>query len=182
MRHLEDGGWAPEQEIVLRYCSAVEVKHRKWLGYVASGIVDPNEPFIIAVNGFQIPHQSAFRDEIPYPIRAVLPLGPSTVTVDVQSGAVVDEGFQTRWRISKESGVQISTGVFLDGAYAGISGLLFASTDPLRVSKRNVSALTYLHNPTSVGAKALPRAWFRAGTEYWVEGDRLRRQFLPVSS
>ncbi len=59
-------GWVPEAQIVLRYRSAIEEKHKKWRKYVSSGVISEDEPFLVGVNGFQIPHgHNDFPDEIP---------------------------------------------------------------------------------------------------------------------
>jgi len=180
---FEGNGWIPESQIVLRYRSAVEEKHKRWLKYVDSGIVSVDEPFLVAVNGFQIPDgNNAFPDEVPYQVQSVIPLGAPSVTIDRETGEVLRQGFETRWHIRKKSGVQVSIGVFLDDAYAGISGLLFSAAHPLYLQQSGIAPLSHLHNPKAVGTKALPRGWVQVGMEYWVEENQLLRCPLQVGA
>ncbi len=177
---LSKGGWIPEPQIVLRYRAAVEEKHGKWLKYVRSRIVSADEPYLVALNGFQIPHgNNAFPDEVPYQVQSVLPLGAPSVTIDRETGQVLKESFETRWHTQKKSGAQVPTGVFLDPAYAGISGLLFSSAHPLYLRATGIGSLSHLHNPNAEGQKTLPRGWAQIGREYWVEKNQLLQRSLP---
>ena len=181
---FEGNGYVPESQIVLRYRSAVEEKHKKWLKYVTSRIVSADEPFLVAVNGFQIPDgNNAFPDEVPYQVQSVLPIGAPSVTIDRETGQVLKEGFKTRWHIQKKSGAQVPTGVFLDEAYAGISGLLFSAAHPLYFLRESgVRHLSHLDNPKAVGRKALERGWVQVGMEYWVEANQLLHRPLPIGA
>ncbi len=173
----EADGWVPESRIVLRYCAAVKEKSCKREGYIEKNLTATTEPFVVAINGFQIrPLLNASADEVPYAVQSVLPLGVPTATVDVQSGGIVGEGFETRWNISKRSGTQIGTGTFLDQTYSTVSGILFSDVHPLYVRDIRRESLAFLHNPNA-GAP-MQRGWLRTGTEYWVEGNALFRRVL----
>lgn len=177
------GGWIPESQIVLRYRAAVEEKHRKRQGYLSNGVVQADEAYIVALNGFQIPSgHNAFPDEVPYPVRSVLPLGALTVMLDRESGDIVDQGSQTRFHILKKSGSEVRTDVFLDETYAGISGLLFSAAHPLDVGAPTVSSLAYLHNPQATGQTAMPRGWLGGGIEWSLEGNELLRQAIQAGA
>jgi hypothetical protein len=177
---MRKSGWVPEDQIVLRYRSAVEDKYRKRSKYVETGMISADDPFLVAVNGFQISHgTNAFPDEIPYAVQSVLPLGRPSVTVDAETGAVLGQGYQTRRHIQKRSGVRISTDVFLDPAYAGLTGLLFSGAKPLYVDLSAEGFLSHLHNPSAPRPSALAPGWIRRGREYWVEGNELHERRCP---
>jgi hypothetical protein len=162
----------PVEEIVLRYRNAVGEKDKKWTKYTEEGIVGTDEPYVVALNGFQIPWNDIY-SEIPYEIQSVLPLGSPTIISNRDTGEIIDEGFETRWTITKKNKAQVRTDVFLDDTYAGISGLLFSNAHPLHPSGSGIAPLSHLHNPNAIGSKALPRGWIQIGTEYWVEGNQL---------
>ena len=46
----------PEEKIVLRYATVVREKYERFLDYRESGIVGPDDPYIIAVNGCKVPY------------------------------------------------------------------------------------------------------------------------------
>ena len=62
------------EPIALRFTSAILEKHRKYLGYIKDGVISETEPYIIAINGNQIPNA---RLDFPMPriVRAVLSIG-----------------------------------------------------------------------------------------------------------
>jgi hypothetical protein len=169
-----DGGWISEEHIVLRIRSAIEDKHRLYEKYLDARIIDEVDAFLIAVNGGRIPHADvAFPDEVPYSIQAVLPLGAPSATIDTMTLAVVAQGFAHRPRIVKQSGTEISTTVFLDPAYQGISGLLFSTVHPVRSAGGGVRALSLLHNPIAAQTRRLPAGWLPGTVEWWVANDEL---------
>lgn len=177
-----EAGWVPESQIVLRYRAAVEEKCHQRRRHVRAGLIGAEDPFVIAVNGSRVPHgNNRWADEIPYAIRAVLPLAGSALVLEEGCGAVPQPGFETRWSIEKASGTRISTAVFLDDEYANVSGLIVADVNPLQDNRCETSTLGLLHNPGAPHGSMLERGWIRGGVEYWVEGNRLRAHRSPCA-
>lgn len=71
----------PEDQIILRYTSAIKEKFEKYLKYRKEEVISAEEPYIIAVNGGNIPY-TFLDDHIPRIIKAVLPIGPYSITID----------------------------------------------------------------------------------------------------
>ncbi len=162
----------PEEKIILRYTSSIKEKHQKYTAYLKDGIISAKEPYIIAINGRRIPY-SIVDDDVPQIVKAVLPFGQYAVTVDFDSNKIVDQGYTYRAEIEKVSKEKVSTRIFLDPEYSGISGILFSNSDLLNGSQKLGADLTYLHNP--MANNRLPAGWFPAGREYWMENNTLHR-------
>jgi hypothetical protein len=131
------------------------------------------EPFVIAINGAQVPF-SSLNDEIPFIVQAVLPFGPASMTIDADTLAIIDAGPAYRPEVVKKSKASVSTCVFLDEQYADISGIFFSNV----IFKNFLSALgtdfIYLHNPKATNP--LSAGWSKVGTEYWVEDNTLKNK------
>jgi hypothetical protein len=89
------GGQVPEDQIVLRIRSAIEAKYQVYQNYLSGGIVSPKDPYIIAINGYQIPY-SILDDQPSYVVKAVYPFGMHTITLKAKTGEIVGQGFQHR--------------------------------------------------------------------------------------
>lgn len=135
----------PDEQIVLRYTSAIEEKFRKYNEYVEKGIISKTEPYVIAINGCQLPSARADFDP-PRIIRSVFPIGGQFVTFDRKTGGVVDSGFNFKAAVKKAKGADVSIDYFLQPKYAGISAILFSCSDCCnRVTDGNDWIV--IHNP-----------------------------------
>lgn len=138
----------PNDQIILRYTSAIAEKFDRYKSYVSSGIISNNEPYVIAINGCQIP--SARLDHNPPRIvRSVFPIGDEYLTINRQTGSTKDSGFIFRPSIKKSSGSDIPTDLFLREDLAQISAIIFSCSDCCnRPSKGNDWVV--VHNPLAV--------------------------------
>jgi len=168
-------GWVPHDAILLRWTSAIKDKAEKLIGsgdgrvkgYLQSGVVSPDDVYVIAVNGCQLRNGpfSALHgvSQFPYALEAVFPIGPYEIRIDRQTLATVGQGYQTRFHISKPGGSKVPTHIFLDSRYAPVSaiwavdfngGSIVGSAEP--------SAIVY--NPKAL--QPLPRGFLPADAEY----------------
>ena len=163
----------PGEKIILRFRSAIFDKHQKYLDYVQNGAVKCGDSFVIALNGRRVPY-SYLETEIPYVIQAVLPLGNETWTIDFKKNEMVDQRFEYRPAIVKTTGASISTRIFLDEEYSGISGILYSNSDLFNHPTSIGQDFLFVHNPKA--QNPLRRGWLSFGTEYWVENNLLRNE------
>jgi type I restriction enzyme S subunit len=168
-------GWVPHDVILLRWTSAIKDKAEKLIGsgdgsvkeYLQSGAVSLDDVYVIAVNGCRLRNGpfSALHgvSQFPYALEAVFPIGPYEFRFDRQTLAIVGQGYQKRFHISKPSGSNVPTQIFLDSRYAPVSaiwaidfngGSVVGSTEP--------SAIVY--NPKAL--QPLPRGFLPADVEY----------------
>lgn len=164
----------PVDKIILRFTNSIKMKLDAWVSYVKSGAVRAADPFVIAVNGGGI-ELAQFEDPVvPIIVRAVYPVGNLKVVFDPSADKVVSEGLEHRAKILKAGGSAVPTGTFLDPAYSGISGVLYARTSVHDLLGSPDESLVFVHN---LAADApLPVGWAGPGA-YWEW-----RAFLHVTS
>lgn len=157
----------PQVEILLRWTSAIKAKAEKLIGsadgrvkgYLESGIVAPEDAYVIAVNGCLLrcgPFSALCGiSQFPFAAEAVFPIGPYQLKIDRDSSKVVDTGHQHRPYVLNKNGAQVPAYTFLDPRFSPISaiwavdlngGSAFGNHEPMAVV-HNPNAL----NPVSIG-------------------------------
>jgi hypothetical protein len=116
--------------------------------------------------------------ELPRIVRAVFPFGHMTISMNTQTGEVVDSFYQPRPSISKASGTPISTTLFEDSSYAGISACLYSAADAFNPGRSLLGSMVLVHNP--LATVPLGRGCLPGVTEYWREGDKLHVNEPPA--
>jgi hypothetical protein len=162
------GLFVPEERIVLRYTTAIDAKHKKYIQY-RKDVVSESEPYVIAVNGNKVPY--ARDDEIPYIVQAVLPFGLPTVQINWDTSDESIHGYDHRPEIKRAKGSDISTNIFLRKEYEGISGVLFSRVGIRDFRSKMGRDFIFVHNP--LAQNKLPEGWLRAGYEYRLNGNSL---------
>lgn len=156
----------PDREILLRITNAIDEKWRKYLGYRRGEIVRGAEPFVIAINGGQLP-TFALEAMVPRIARAVFGIGPLVISFDRETLAPVGEHFAPMPNVTKQSGSAVGTTHFRDATYSGISAVVWGTASVWNRPGFFGRDLIVVHNPYA--ANRLPRGWFREGMEYWAE-------------
>ncbi len=162
---------APVDEVILRLRHAIEEKKKKYVSYVKKGIIAPGDIYIIGINSKRI-RTIIPEPEIPCVIKSVYPFGNMAVAIDKNTLQVVETRHVHRDNIRKKSGQSVSTAVFLDPEYSGISAVLYSSVDCANKPSVFGGDFVLVHN--SVAANKLEIGTFRFGREYWIENDELK--------
>ena len=162
-------GTVPDEQVKLRLRTAIDEKKRRIDTYKERGWVGAEDPVVVAVNGARI-DAAMFEATIPRIVRCLLPIGHEVVHIDRTTGAAVDRSFVYQAQITKRSGSDVSTDLFLDPAYASISGVLYSRAHELNYGTAGQD-FVFCQNP--LAAAPLPHGWLPVGVEYWVEGNRL---------
>jgi len=163
----------PEEQILLRYTSAIKEKYEAYQKYVENNVISALDPYVIAVNGGKVPY-SFIRDRIPRIIKAVLPIGPYSTTINPDTLEIISSGYSYRPEIEKKSGSPVPTNVFLDEKYAGISGVLFSNILVTSAGGATGEDFVFFHNRDA--DNRVPKGWLKLGREYWLENDRLHER------
>jgi type I restriction enzyme S subunit len=132
--------------IELRYTAAVVEKFDKYRSYLEKGIIQDNEPYIIALNSSQIPH-AELDDRIPRIAKSLLAIGSEYVTFDRETHKYIDTGHHYQQSIRKKNGSEVSTDTFLDPNYAGVSAVLYSNSDPVNRAGSDGQGYLLVHNP-----------------------------------
>lgn len=85
----------------------------------------------------------------------LFPIGDAFITIDRETGEVVEEGFHAAHFIQRE-GDPIPRTAFLDERFANISGVIWSRIGIGNLS-RQVRPITYAHNP--LAQVPLPKKW-----------------------
>jgi hypothetical protein len=161
----------PEEQMILRLTNSFYKKCQSYKKYITSGLISKNDVFVIAINGFDIPHILG-EDEIPYIVKSVLPFGNLTVTIDTEEMKPIDQFYQYRSHIEKKSGANVPTKAFQDPTYSFVAGVLYSTAELWNHPPLLGEDFLFVHNPTT--DKGLGADWISRGRNVWVEDNQLR--------
>lgn len=168
---LEKVTEVPHEKKILRYCSSIKEKYKKYGTYIAKEIISINEPYVIAINGFKLPHK--YSDIYPPDIvRAVLPFGDEVGIINLENNQIVDSYFEFRPNISKYNKRLVSTTIFSSSDFSEISGIIFSYANAFNLPNIPGADLIFIHNPYA--DHPLEKGWLLAGEEYWVDNGELK--------
>lgn len=164
----EGGGLAaaPVRQVQLRATSALLTKSRVIEKYLAQGTIAPEDVRLIAIGAGRF--GSLVQDDpLPLAMSVVFPLGAPYMTIDLDSGALVDEGFRFSPEIAR-SGTPIPRTAFLDARFAHVSGLVWSRMGIGFLGQPD-RPLTLVHNP--LAQRPLPQRWGVWDREYVAAPD-----------
>lgn len=165
----EGGGWiaAPTRQAQLRMTSAFWTKVRVIRRYVEQGVIGEQDTRIIAISASRF--GAYVSDDPPLILSSLFPLGEHYVTVDRNTGEIVEEGFHRADEIQRD-GRPIPRTAFLDPQFSDISGVIWSRISLGNSGRRN-RPLMYVHNP--LAQFPLAERWGVWDREYvsTVEGD-----------
>lgn len=167
----------PHDLVLLRWTSAIKSKanaligdtERGKAGYLQTGIVGPNDAYVIAVNACRLRH-GPFPgilgiSQFPYAAEATLPIGPYALQIDSKSLQVVDRGHQYRPFLLNKNNSEVSTKLFFNPQYKGISAIWALDLNGSSAIG-NPEPIALVHNPNA--ASPVPIAFLPSQTEYMV--------------
>lgn len=142
----EGGGLiaAPIRQAQLRSSGAFWTKARKISRYIEQGVIAPEDARIVAISasrfGIYVPEHP-----LPLIMTTLFPIGEAFLTIDRDTGDVIEEGFHVSPLIHRERN-PIPRSAFLDERFADISGVIWSRVGLGNLS-RQVRPITYVHNP-----------------------------------
>ncbi len=143
---LNEGGSfvpAPVRETQLRTTSSFWTKSRRIARYLQEGVIGANDVRIIAINASRFALYAS--EDPPLIMSSVFPIGDAYVTLDPETGDIIEHGFHAAPFIERD-GDPIPRTAFLDERFADISGVLWSRIGLGNLS-RQIRPLTYVHNP-----------------------------------
>lgn len=151
----------PHESILLRWTGAIKEKAEKLIGsprnpnsgYLHSGLVAPDDAYVIAVNGVQLrngPFSSHLGiSQFPFALEAVFPVGPYQLTIDRNTHHVTERGHQHRPHIINRNGANVPAYAFLDQRFNPISAIWAIDLNGGSVVG-NSEPMTVVHNPNAI--------------------------------
>ena len=162
----------PNEQFILRLSAAIMEKFNKYKQYLSNGTVEPNDPYVIAINAYSIPYYLN-ETNVPRIASAVFPIGDPYVVINRRTLQSVSQGVQYRDGIAKLNGTVIPTTSFLNEEFSGISGVIYSCTTIWNYPPQLGQIAYFIHNP--LAKNHLPRGWLELGTEFWEEGQKLHK-------
>lgn len=152
----EGGGLvaAPIRQAQLRTSGAFWTKAQKIDRYIEQGVIAPGDVRIIAISASRF---GVYVAEQPLPLimTTLFPIGDAFITIDRDTGDVLEEGFHAAPMIHRERN-PIPRTAFIDERFADISGVIWSRVSLGNLS-RQVRPITYVHNP--LAQVSLPTNW-----------------------
>jgi hypothetical protein len=152
----EGGGLiaAPIRQAQLRTSGAFWTKARKVSRYIEQGVIVQEDVRIIAISASRF---GIYVPEYPFPLimTTLFPIGDAFLTINRDTGDVIEEGFYTDSLIQRERN-PIPRTAFLDERFANISGVIWSRVGLGNLS-RQARPITYVHNP--LAQTSLPMNW-----------------------
>ncbi len=166
---------APNEQIILRYTNAVDVKNNQYQERLENGTIKESDPYIIAIHSHYL-KDTPPPNNIPLIVKALYPVGDLTVTFS-KNQTETETSYSFREVIFKKNERGIETSVFMKEGkddYTGISGVLFSHKAPghwttVPPERDFIFIHNYLaRNPISLGS-------INFTEEYYIqeEGDNL---------
>jgi hypothetical protein len=173
----------PSEQILLRWTAALREKHHKLIGYLEKGIVQPEDPYLVAINSVLL-GRHGFKGISQYstPLEATFAVGPIKLTIGTETDEIINSGPSYRPILVKHNQANIPADTFLDHSYKKISGIIATHAGlEVAVQPNPPSLLVVVHNPNSVNP--LPISIFGAKEEYIAEvvGDCWEIRDIHVS-
>ena len=160
--------------VVLRLRSVIQDKSKQLQRHTADGVIKPGHATIIAISGVALPHRYSGITP-PEIVRAVYPANNLVFEFNRTTNALSGSYIEYRDRVKKSAGVEVTTDVFLDPAFAHVSAVLYGEADWVNPSSPPGAEFKIVHN--SLAATPLPDGWLPSGDEYWWrDGARLERR------
>lgn len=169
--------YAPNEQIILRYTNAVDVKNNQYKERLENGTIKDSDAYIIAIHSHYLKDTPPHRD-IPLIAKALYPVGDLTVTFSKDiTETETETSYSSREEIFKKNKKGVETSGFLKEGkddYKGISGVLFSHKAPghwttVPPERDFIFIHNYLaRNPISIGS-------INFAEEYYIqeEGDNL---------
>jgi hypothetical protein len=157
----------PHQEILLRWTSAIKAKFERLVGYIASGVVAPEDAYVIAVNGCQLrsgPFPALFGiSQFPFAAEAVFPVGPYQLQINRETLKVVERGHQHRPYLLNKNQAQVPALAFLSPMFNPVSAIWALDLNGgSAIGNSEPSAI--IHNPNALNP--VPVGFLPADHEY----------------
>lgn len=165
----------PESQVLLRLTGAIEEKYKKYQKYITGGspIIKPKDYYVIAINGGRINFGSSSKGEIPFIVSCAYGLGDEVLTI--RGNNVAGSHYAYREKIDTHAGSPVSTDIFLNKQYSGISAVLYSWMNVANHPSQAGSEIHLVHNLFASPDNSLPLDIFPFGTEWRIENNQLHR-------
>jgi type I restriction enzyme S subunit len=165
----------PHEAILLRWTAAIKAKAEVLIGgpdncgYLANGLVAPEDSYVIAVNGRLLRDGVGMMDaltgisQFPFAVEATFAVGPLQIMINRENLQAGEPEHQRRYFISKPVGQPVPAFTFLDPRFRPISAIWATDVDEFSILDRAPS-MAVVHNPEALNP--IPLGLLPAQNEY----------------
>jgi len=161
----------PQDKIILRIQNSIDLKKQQYFDWINKNKVNENEPFILAINGSELPFARTER-KLPLILRAISQFGDQYFTFSKENFEVIDQGYHYEDSVTKSSGTVINKNIIEDEKYNFISAFLYSCVDPLNRPENMGDDYILIHNPLAMNK--LPIGFLKLGREFYREENQLK--------
>jgi hypothetical protein len=165
----------PNGKLVLRYLNSISEKQRQHASWLEQGTVSSDDALVIAINPRRLGHEMGDTSP-PRILQAAFALGSPYIVIDKSTGKPVEAGYQFRDAIEKASGAAVSTGVFHQKEYSGVSGLLCSRVDAANQPEKMGDDFQFVPNPEAT--VHMPGTFRLKGTFFRI--DRVEDSYIAT--
>jgi hypothetical protein len=142
----ENGAFAhaPTRQAQLRTTSAFWTKSQRIRGYIREGVINPEDVRIIAISACRF--GAYVGEEPPLILSSLFPIGNAYVTINSETGELVEQGHESAPVIERYGGEPIPRIAFLNERFADVSGVLWSRIGVGNLC-RGIRPLIYVRNP-----------------------------------
>lgn len=140
--------YSPAEKIFMRYTHALNEKYNTYKKALCKGIIKPEDYIILAINSGAIPGAS-FSIDLPYYVKALLPIGNLQISVDLKTLDSSEPSYQYRDKIIKTNGSSVATTSFLNPDFSTFIAVIHSSVDCVNRPEILGDDFSVLHNPLS---------------------------------
>ncbi|MBK9498585.1 MAG: hypothetical protein IPO06_04225 [Leptospiraceae bacterium] len=152
----------PTEKIILRFTNAFDNKEKKFKEYIKEGIVNNNQPCIIAINAAKV-NYSRINPGYPRILSALFPIGYQYVTLNKESLDVMEKGIKYSSEIIKSNQIGITKLAFTTKEYSHISGIIFSTDDAWNISDISKIGTNLLFVPNPLAKNPIPENFLKVG-------------------
>lgn len=167
----------PTGQMALRIRNTLSTKEAIFRGYREAGIVEPGDAAVIAINVHSV--HNLWADMADLMMRSLYGVGDLMLSIDRETGTIVDQRHQQLASISKKStGAAVGVQPFIDGSISHVSAVIGSRADAVNLPRRLGDDTTLFPNltaatPWPVGAIPLGEEWQFAQVEDGWNGNRI---------
>jgi len=161
----------PLDKMILRIQNSIDEKKRKYKSWMNKDFIKGNEPFILAINGSEIPFARTER-ELPLILRSISQFGDQFFTFNKENFEVIDQGYHYEVSVQKVSGKTIQKDLLSNEEFSFISAFLYSCIDPLNIPNNMGDDYIFIHNP--LARNKLLIGFLKLGREFYRKENKLK--------
>ncbi len=133
----------PHDEMILRLTNSFTSKWKEYRKNIEKGIIQEDEPYIIAINRGIFPYPDP---DVPLIFKPLFGLGYFTLSIDLETKER-ESYMSKKEHVEKQNESKVTQDLFKNSQYEGVSAVIYSIKDVLNSPKKIGSDCMLIHNP-----------------------------------